>query len=116
MSFSPGGGGGGGSIASSSDVVLNNPASADALKFDAAVQKWKNQTLPAVALSGSYNDLSELPGPPDVSDVNGLQTVLDSKIPAGAHWMQVVVLPTEGSALPGDLNPDYPALIFVQAS
>jgi len=86
-------------------AVVNNGASATNTALDARY----------VTTSELSDAMASVSVTPDISDVNGLQAALDSKIPSGANWMQVVVLPTEGSALPGNLNPDYPALIFVQA-
>ena len=60
MSFG-GGGSGGGSISASNDVFLSNPADNQTLKYDVGSAKWQNATLPAVALSGDYNDLTNKP-------------------------------------------------------
>ncbi|MGV9002193.1 MAG: hypothetical protein ACOH18_04565 [Candidatus Saccharimonadaceae bacterium] len=87
-------------------AVVNNGSSATNTALDA---KYATNT----ELSDAIASVTVTPA---ISDVIGLQSALDAKIPVGTHWMQVVVLPTSGSALPGDLNPDYPALIFVQAS
>ena len=41
-----GGSGGSSSIAGASDAALSNPAAADVLSYDDAVNKWKNASLP----------------------------------------------------------------------
>jgi hypothetical protein len=60
MGYNPGGGGSS-SIASSTDVLLNNPASDQALTYDDSVSKWRNVAAPgSVASVNSYTGVVTL--------------------------------------------------------
>jgi len=56
------------------DVQITTPANGDALIYDSGTSKFENTPLAAVATSGDYNDLSNLPTIPtnldDLADVN----------------------------------------------
>lgn len=56
-----GGGGGSSTLAGLSDVDTAGVTAGDALCYNGTSQKWEDKTLAAVAMSGSYNDLSNTP-------------------------------------------------------
>lgn len=56
-----GGGGGSSTLAGLSDVDTTGVTAGDALCYNGTSQKWEDKTLAAVAMSGSYNDLSNTP-------------------------------------------------------
>ncbi len=81
--YAPTGGGGGGGAVDSvngqtgtvvldvddiNDVVVSSLANNDALMYDSSATKWKNKALAAVALSNSYNDLTNQPTIPTITD------------------------------------------------
>ena len=56
-----GGGGGSSTLAGLSDVDTTGSSAGDVLSLDGTSGKWEGKTLASVALSGSYNDLSNKP-------------------------------------------------------
>lgn len=66
-----GGGGGSSTLSGLSDVDTSGVSSGDVLAYNGTSQKWEDKTLASVALSGSYNDLSNKPTIPDeLSDLS----------------------------------------------
>ena len=56
-----GGGGGSSTLAGLSDVDTTGASAGDVLAYNGTSQKWEDKTLASVAMSGSYNDLSNTP-------------------------------------------------------
>ena len=55
------GGGGSSTLSGLSDVDTSGVSSGDVLAYNGTSQKWEDKTLASVAMSGSYNDLSNTP-------------------------------------------------------
>lgn len=56
-----GGGGGASALDDLSDVSITNPTDYQALVYDDTNDEWQNKSFSTVAISGSYNDLSNKP-------------------------------------------------------
>lgn len=62
------------------DVTITSIAGGDALVWDATTSKWINKALATVAISGSYNDLSNKPSIPDAQVQSDWNESDDTKV------------------------------------